>query len=270
MTDEELGDYLTWRASYKNSKSDAIKLLVGGVQIPKDSLNSLQRNAAAIKDHTRKVARPIIIVARINKQPVRALLDSGSLGDFMSTKLADQLHLKLRELPQPLILQLAVQGSVKIVQGSRSKVNWEVDVDFEYQNINEPRAFDITNIANCDSILGTKFLHKHQVTFGFNPCRIVIGSAQKLPLEGSTVSQIASHSLDVVEDELQHARNELIEYAKPLCRTMDQTDLPPLREINHRIPLIDEELIIPWRSSRLPEKFREQWTEKRDAYIKSG
>ncbi|KAJ3711526.1 hypothetical protein C8R42DRAFT_595761, partial [Lentinula raphanica] len=228
-----------------------------------DTYGGLQRNAATVKDPARKVARPIIVVVRINKQPVRALLDSGSLGDFMSTKLADQLNLRRRELPHPLILQLAVQGS-------RSKVNWEVDADFEYQKINERRTFDVANIANCDLILGTKFLHEHCVTIGFNQCRVVIGSATRLPLEGPTVSRITSNSLDVVDDEVQRAREDLFEYAKPLCRTMDQTDLPPLREINHRIPLIDRDLVIPWRPSRLPEKFREQWVEKRDAYIKSG
>jgi hypothetical protein len=36
------------------------------------------------------------------------------------------------------------------------------------------------------------------------------------------------------------------------------------------IPLIDEAKIYPWRPSKCPEVFREQWAEKRDAYLKSG
>ncbi|KAJ3987168.1 hypothetical protein F5890DRAFT_1472385 [Lentinula detonsa] len=79
MTDEELGQYLQWRTSHMIVRPNNTDLLVGGVQIPKDSYNGLQRNAAATKDPTRKVIRPIIIVTRVNKQPVRALLDSGSL-----------------------------------------------------------------------------------------------------------------------------------------------------------------------------------------------
>jgi hypothetical protein len=39
------------------------------------------------------------------------------------------LGLEKKELRSPLVLQLAVQGS-------RSKVNWGVDVHFEYQKIN--------------------------------------------------------------------------------------------------------------------------------------
>ena len=37
------------------------------------------------------------------------MLDSGSLGDFISTTVADQLSLKLDELAEPITLHLAVQ-----------------------------------------------------------------------------------------------------------------------------------------------------------------
>jgi len=57
-----------------------------------------------------------MVKVTINDQPARALLDSGSLGDFMSSTLADQLAMKRSILDAPLSLQLAVQGS-------RSKVN---------------------------------------------------------------------------------------------------------------------------------------------------
>lgn len=51
---------------------------------------------------------------------------------------------------------------------------------------------------------------------------------------------------------------------------MADTGLPPLRDINHTIPLIDEEKTYTWRPSRCPEMFQDQWSEKRDAYIKTG
>lgn len=46
--------------------------------------------------------------------------------------------------------------------------------------------------------------------------------------------------------------------------------MPPLWAINHMIPLIDETKIYSWRPSRCPEIFRNQWNEKREAYLKSG
>ncbi|KAJ3741653.1 hypothetical protein EV360DRAFT_90340 [Lentinula raphanica] len=124
MSDMELAEYLQWQAESVSQEVEE-GIMVGGVQIPQGEYGAVQRNAAMVKDSGRKVARPIIVIVRINGQPVKALLESGSLGDFVSTKLADQLTLKKCELARPLVLQLAVQGS-------RSKINWEADVDFEY------------------------------------------------------------------------------------------------------------------------------------------
>ncbi|KZP29149.1 hypothetical protein FIBSPDRAFT_658912, partial [Athelia psychrophila] len=56
-----------------------------------------------------------VIVVSINGQNCRALVDTGSLGDFMSTTLAGQLKLKYENLEKPLILQLAVSGSQSTV-----------------------------------------------------------------------------------------------------------------------------------------------------------
>ena len=126
------------------------------------------------------------------------------------------------------------------------------------------------NLSNYDLILGTPFLFQHQATIGFNPARVVIESSESLPLQGPTISQLASRSMEIYSERLQQVQNMLRDYAKPICGTAENTDLPPLRIINHQIPLIDEKLIIPWRPSRLPEKFRDQWAAKRDTYIKSG
>jgi len=61
---------------------------------------AVQRNAATTKDPSRIVPRPIVVTVKVDGHPARALLDSGSLGDFIAS----------------LSLQLAVQGS-------RSKIN---------------------------------------------------------------------------------------------------------------------------------------------------
>ena len=49
----------------------------------------LQRNAAHVKGNQRVLPKPIVVRVTVNDHPARALLDSGSLGDFMSTMLAD-------------------------------------------------------------------------------------------------------------------------------------------------------------------------------------
>ena len=90
------------------------------------SYSVLERNAAITKDVTRTIPKPVIVVVHTNGQPARALVDTGSLADFMSLNLAEQLKVKRIWLEKPLPIQLAMQGS-------RSKVNFGVSVRFQYQ-----------------------------------------------------------------------------------------------------------------------------------------
>lgn len=46
--------------------------------------------------------------------------------------------------------------------------------------------------------------------------------------------------------------------------------MPPLRIINHTIPLKDEAKVYAWRPSKCPDAMRDIWVEKRDAYLRSG
>ncbi|THV04528.1 hypothetical protein K435DRAFT_621235, partial [Dendrothele bispora CBS 962.96] len=57
-----------------------------------------------------------VVVVNIAGKPVRVLLDTGSLGDFMSSALADQLKVKRITLEKPIQFHLAVQDS-------QSKIN---------------------------------------------------------------------------------------------------------------------------------------------------
>ena len=244
-------------------ESPAKTFELGGVQVDRNKYPALQRNASQVKGNHRVLPRPIVVKATIDGHPARALLDSGSLGDFISSTLADQLSIKKTRLDSPLLLQLAVQGS-------RSKVNATATVRIQYQSINEERTLDIININSYDLILGTPWLYQHQVCIRFNPAHVVIGNDKSLPLNVSPETKLMVHSLSTEDRKLEDAREELRRYSAPLCKDVHETDLPPFRAINHTIPLIDESKTYPWRPSRCPEAFRAQWTEKRDAYLKSS
>ena len=236
---------------------------LGGVQVDRHKYPALQRNAAQIKGNLRVLPKPITVKVLVNGKPARALLDSGSLGDFVSSTLVDQISAKREILESPVSLQLAVQGS-------RSKVNARTTLKLEYQGIDENRTFDVININNYDLILGTPFMYQHQVCLGFNPARIVIGNEIALPMKAGADTKLMAAGISLVDEEIDAVRKELVQRAIPLCREVDETELPPLRDINHTIPLIDETKTYPWRPSRCPEAFREQWAEKRNAYLKSG
>ncbi|CAK5266417.1 unnamed protein product, partial [Mycena citricolor] len=115
------------------------ELFVGGAQLPADQV----------------VAKPLVVVVRVNGEPLRALIDSGSLGNLISTTVADQLQLTRLTLEDPITLQLAVQGS-------KSKINHCVTARFQYQDIDTQHSFYVANISGYDMILGTGWLSKHR------------------------------------------------------------------------------------------------------------
>ncbi|KAI0069667.1 hypothetical protein K474DRAFT_1610134, partial [Panus rudis PR-1116 ss-1] len=228
-----------------------------------EPIAAMQRNAAMPKDLKRLLPEPVVVIVNINGHPARALLDSGSLADFMSSKLAHQLGVRSFKLTKPLPVQLAVQGS-------QAKINLGCKAGISYQTVNEEQYFDIINLLNYDLILGTPFLFQHQVTLGMNPTTVVVGSPRALPIEGKQVRVLESRAAELYEDKLETARRLLREYAEPICRDASDTPLPPLRAVNHTIPLKDPSKVYSWRPSKCPDALRPLWTEKHDAYLKSG
>ena len=248
-----------------DSDDNGAVIPLNGVQVDRNKYESIQRNASRIKGAAeRLLPKPVVIKFTVDGRPARALVDSGSLGDFMSATLVDQLKLKRTNFEKPLGLQLAVQGS-------RSKINSFVNVNYSYQDIDDSRRFDVANLNDYDVILGTPWIWQHKVCVGLNPPRIMIGSDTPIPIvAGPDTKYLLGAAALTVDDNLSSVRKDLMDYADAICRNVEDTELPPFRAINHSIPLIDESKIYPWRPSRCPEVFRTQWNEKRDAYIKSG
>ncbi|CAA7268127.1 unnamed protein product [Cyclocybe aegerita] len=91
-----------------------------------------------------------------------------------------------------------------------------------------------------------------------------------MPIRAGPEAKPLVGALQPVDDVVEKVCEELRAQAEPLCRGVEDTELPPLRAINHTIPLIDPNRKYPWRPSRCPEAFRAQWAKKRDAYLRSG
>ena len=239
-------------------------LELNGQQVKRGTYPAIEQNNVKKKSGNCVIPKPLVIVVKLNGHPVRALIDSGSLGDFVSTTTVEQLKLEKIELSEPIPVQLAVQGS-------RSRINYGAKAKLEYQQITGERYFDVMNLQGYNVILGTPWIYQHKVTFGLNPSRVMIGSAAAVPMiEGANVAKLSSGSMIKYERNLEEIRIELREYAAPLCKPAGDTPLPPLRAINHEIPLIEENKIYPWHPSRCPEALKPQWDEKRAAYVKSG
>ncbi|KAI0719920.1 hypothetical protein C8Q72DRAFT_890780 [Fomitopsis betulina] len=93
--------------------------------IPNECLAALQCNAGTPRDFKRRIPDPIVIVVDVEGHPACVLLDTGSLADFMSSQIANQLNLKLFELAKPLPVHLAMQGShAKINFGCTAEIGY--------------------------------------------------------------------------------------------------------------------------------------------------
>ncbi|KAJ8579495.1 hypothetical protein M405DRAFT_688374, partial [Rhizopogon salebrosus TDB-379] len=141
-------------------------------------IHSLQCHASHPKSTGHLLPQLLVVVVLINNHPCCALLDFGSLTDFVSTTVVDQLKLKFDILEKPIPLQLAVSGSRSIVKATTM-------VDLKYQEISGPCTLDIANLEAYDVILGVPFLFQHQVLLGFNPSEIKIRSVEPLPIRGA-------------------------------------------------------------------------------------
>ena len=84
-------------------------------------------------------------------------------------------------------------------------------------------------------------------------------SMTPLEMKGPEVTTINSAAADVLNEGLDDLRRQLRKEADDLCPDTSRTALPPLRAVNHTIPLIDEKKIYRFRPSRCPEAFRDQW-----------
>lgn len=204
----------------------------------------------------------MVVVVLINKRPCRALLDSGSLTDFISSTIIDQLKIKYNLFDKPIPLQLTVSGS-------RSLVKANATIELEYQDISGSRIFDIVNLDTYDVILGMLFLFQHQVLLGFNPPEIKIRSISPLPIRRSQTQVLELKGSSLESDLIESYRKELTEYTKDICKDAIETPLP-LRAINHVIPLINEDLVYSWRQLRCPDALRPIWRAKHDDYVRTG
>ncbi|QRV99206.1 Retrotransposon gag protein [Ceratobasidium sp. AG-Ba] len=99
----------------------------------------IERNSAVPKDLERKTSAALVVEMFVNGKSCRVLLDSGSLGDFISTTIVDQLKLKAEVLAKPMGLSMAVTGS-------RSQVKHSVVVNIKYQGIDNTYRLDVANL----------------------------------------------------------------------------------------------------------------------------
>ena len=69
-----------------------------------NDFDTIEYTIVYTKDFKRCILCPIIITVKINRELARAMIDSGLLADFMSTKFADQISIRKIALAKLLLI----------------------------------------------------------------------------------------------------------------------------------------------------------------------
>ncbi|KIJ36145.1 hypothetical protein M422DRAFT_179812, partial [Sphaerobolus stellatus SS14] len=165
------------------------------------------------------------------------LLDSGCEGIMISSDFMRANKLPKFELENPVILQLACMGSMSTVQyGLTTKILLGKEKYDEY--------FNIANVNYYDIILGTPCLHWFEILLDFKNNCVQMGKLRFTNRFGSITPTKADENEAYI----------------PL-------ELPPFREVNHEINLIDPSQVICYRTPRCPGALKEQNFDKINQYV---
>ncbi|KAF8230751.1 hypothetical protein L208DRAFT_1280338 [Tricholoma matsutake] len=186
------------------------------------------------------------------------LLDSGCTSDSMSPEFATSTNLKVYELKELVPLQL---GTV----GSHLKINFGLFTNFGIGQVNGNHYFDVVNIDRYDAILGTMFMRKHGIVLDFEHDKVhVKGKILETIIEGKSMVKGP-----LTKKDIPHLREEWKTSCQDILSGVPNT-LPPLREINHHIPLVDKQKRYNYHLLKCPNSMRKPLTKKISKYCKAG
>ncbi|KAF8237481.1 hypothetical protein L208DRAFT_1247562 [Tricholoma matsutake] len=190
------------------------------------------------------------------------LLNSGCTTDSISPEFAMSVNSKAHELEEPVPLQLCTVGSCL-------KINFGLFTDFEIGGVVNTHYFDVVNIDRYDAILGTMFMRKHGIVLDFERDEVCAEikevddvEAQHCPSGLRVSDPILLGPDEKPEKEWKHSCQDI------LSGVPDK--LPPLREINHHIPLVDKKKKYKYYLPKCPDSMRKPLSKKIAKYCKAG
>ncbi|KAL1947388.1 hypothetical protein VTO73DRAFT_14349 [Trametes versicolor] len=219
----------------------------------------------------------IVLLLTVNGLGALTLCDAGSTTEMLSNDFARVAGCDIIKLENPATLQLGCAGSrSRINFGTRSPVTLGVFGAEVY--------FDIANLDRYDAVLGTPFLRRFGVMLDFkNNCVHLDGQIAATDADaGSTAVEppTTARSTTPPPVELPNPPPATSPEARRLCDALllEFSDLfqpvppglPPLRAVNHTIPLVDPKKRYHYHLPRCPEVLRPQVNDKIQHYTRAG
>ncbi|KAI0038486.1 hypothetical protein FA95DRAFT_1662767, partial [Auriscalpium vulgare] len=229
---------------------------------------NIRRNVPSEEQPNRDATRHIVLAAdvNINGETLFALFDSGSTTNGISPEAATVSRVGIFELTDPMTLQLGVVGS-------KSKINYGTRCMIGVNGQEVACYLDVANIDHYDIILGTPFLHGNRVALDFGDLSITINGQRvhraRIKEEGIDGIPRGLPTPNDPEDQWAQLRQRWMESEADLMCPVPP-ELPPFREVNHRINLIDEKLRSLYHLPRCPDSLKPQLMLKIKRYVEAG
>ncbi|KIK60582.1 hypothetical protein GYMLUDRAFT_167562 [Collybiopsis luxurians FD-317 M1] len=189
---------------------------------------------------------------KIGGHTAHVMFDLGSSIDAISPHFANACGIKVFELESQEHLQLGTIGScAKFEFGTWSPIT------IGETNINT--WWDIVNINKYSGITGSRWMQKNKYRFRAKPTELLFFPINKVELEEP------SGSVKYTDADIPWPRAKWIEKYRDILSGVPET-LPPLREINHQIQLINESKRYNYYMPHCPDSLKVQLSEKLERY----
>ncbi|KAF8170177.1 hypothetical protein K438DRAFT_1614254, partial [Mycena galopus ATCC 62051] len=198
----------------------------------------------------------------INGQQAFTLFDSGCTTDTCSPDFARVANLTVFPIESAITLQL---GTV----GSRSQINYGMNAQVKYGPIDSEEYMDIVNLDRFDMIIGTKFMRKHGICLDFAKNEIRVRGKQFRVAIDQQIKELAAGTMQYVSEDIPTLRERWLELNRDIMSGVPEK-MPPMRAVNHRIPLIDEKKVYNYHLPRCPDAMKEQLIDKINKYVRAG
>ncbi|KZP17245.1 hypothetical protein FIBSPDRAFT_747388, partial [Athelia psychrophila] len=176
-----------------------------------------------------------------------SLFDSGSTSDSISPDFIRVAKVPIRTLEPPVPLQL---GCV----GSRSIINFGATARICVGPVNAEGYLDVVNIDKYDAIIGTPFMVRNKIALDFHKMEITFAG---------------NHRIDEGERDIPSLRDAWVDSAADIL-TGAPAHLPPLREVNHKMTLINEDMEYHYHLPKCPDSLKVTLLEKTEKHTDAG
>ncbi|KIJ58717.1 hypothetical protein HYDPIDRAFT_67080, partial [Hydnomerulius pinastri MD-312] len=191
------------------------------------------------------------------------MVDTGSTTNFVSPTFTTIMKMPVYTLEQQIMLQL---GCI----GSRSKLSHGAHVSVCLGPIDARAYINIANIDRYDCILGVPFLREHGICIDFTIDTLrVRGATIPALTEAEYFRHSPTREQSLMEDNIPRLHeNWFTKYTERMNGVAPR--LPPLREVNHQIPLIDEKKRYTYHLPRCPDLLKVPLVKKICRYMDAG